>query len=87
MWAMGEKLLEQKNDDVFVLTLNRPEQSNSLDRELVKGLRDAFERIRWDESVKVLILTGSGEKSLCAGIDFKEHSQMNDDELLLLVAL
>ena len=78
-----KKLLEEKRDNILILILNRPEQANSLDRELIKRLKDTFEEIKWDESVKIIILTGSGEKSFCAGIDLKERSHMNDDELLL----
>src|SRR4030042_6979398 len=83
MYKENNKLLEEKRGDVLILFLNRPEQGNSLDRELFKRLKDIFEEIKWDESVKVVILTGSGDKYFCGGIDLKERSNMNEQEILL----
>ena len=79
----NKKLLEEKRDHIVMLILNRPEQANSLDRELVNSLKNTFEKMKWDGSVKVIILKGSGDKSFCAGIDLKERSHMDDNELLL----
>lgn len=83
MFEEKQNLLEEKRGSVLILTLNRPDHANSLDRKLVKNLRDTFERIKWDESIKAVILTGSGNKNFCAGIDLQERSNMSDDELLL----
>jgi enoyl-CoA hydratase len=55
---------------------------NSLNVEMVKNLREAFENIQWDESIKVVILSGSGEKSFSAGLDLKERSRMSEEEIL-----
>ena len=72
-----------KDGDILIVALNRPEQMNSLNVEMVRNLREAFENIRWDESVKVVILSGSGEKSFCAGLDLKERSRMTEEEILI----
>jgi enoyl-CoA hydratase/carnithine racemase len=76
-------LLKERNGDILIISLNRPSQMNSLNLETVRDLRQAFEDIRWDESIKVVILTGSGKKSFCAGVDLKERARMKEDEILL----
>jgi enoyl-CoA hydratase/carnithine racemase len=82
--AKKYKALRLKKDgDILIVTLNRPEQMNSLNVEMVRNLREAFENIQWDESVKVVILSGSGEKSFCAGLDLKERSHMSEEEIFI----
>ncbi len=50
------------------ITMNRPDQRNAINREMANELLDAFTRVRGEEGVKVVILTGAG-KSFCAGGD------------------
>lgn len=57
------------------LTINRPEARNSLNRTVREGLFAGVRRFNDDESAKVLVLTGSGDKAFCAGGDLKEMSQ------------
>lgn len=57
------------------LTINRPDARNSLNRAVREGLFAGVRRFNDDESAKVLVLTGSGEKAFCAGGDLKEMSQ------------
>ncbi|NIR18035.1 MAG: enoyl-CoA hydratase/isomerase family protein, partial [Desulfobacterales bacterium] len=56
---------------------------NALNVEMAKNLREAFENIRWDASIKVVILSGKGGKSFCAGLDLKERSRMSEEEILM----
>src|SRR6195952_2299108 len=56
------------------LTINRPEARNSLNKEVRDGLFDGVRRFNDDDSAKVLVLTGAGEKAFCAGGDLKEMS-------------
>jgi enoyl-CoA hydratase/carnithine racemase len=51
------------------ITINRPEARNALSQEVMQGLLDAFERARRDDAVRVLVLTGAGDKAFCAGGD------------------
>jgi len=51
------------------ITINRPEARNALSQEVMLGLLDAFERARRDDAVRVLVLTGAGDKAFCAGGD------------------
>ncbi|MBB3753933.1 enoyl-CoA hydratase/carnithine racemase [Mycolicibacterium sp. BK634] len=56
------------------LTINRPEARNSLDKSVRDGLFDGVRRFNTDDSAKVLVLTGAGDKAFCAGGDLKEMS-------------
>jgi enoyl-CoA hydratase/carnithine racemase len=76
-------LVLEKKGDILVISMNRPKQMNSLNVEMVRNLKEAFESIRWDDTVKVVILSGSGEKSFCAGLDLKERSRMSEEEILI----
>ena len=71
---MTEKVLKvEMENQVAVLTLNRPEIMNSVNFELLYALRDAVDDIRFDPDVRVVIITGAGEKAFCAGADLKER--------------
>lgn len=56
------------------VTIERPEARNALNAAVRSGLLAAFERFNADESAKVMVLTGAGEKAFCAGADLKEMS-------------
>ncbi|WKN52431.1 enoyl-CoA hydratase-related protein (plasmid) [Rhodococcus opacus] len=62
-------------NSVAWLTINRPDARNSLNRAVREGLFAGVRRFNDDESAKVLVLTGSGDKAFCAGGDLKEMSQ------------
>ena len=62
-------LLFDVTDGVGVITLNRPDKYNSCDLALVTELEHLYTELRYDDSVKVVVLTGAGEKAFCTGID------------------
>lgn len=62
-------------NSVAWLTINRPDARNSLNRAVREGLFAGVRRFNDDESAKVLVLSGSGDKAFCAGGDLKEMSQ------------
>lgn len=70
-----ENLLYEKRDGIAYITFNRPKVLNALNRKTVEELRDALLDAREDSSVRVLILTGAGEKSFVAGADIGELAQ------------
>ena len=59
-------------DHVATLTLNRPEAMNSIDPGLRAELHAAWKRIKEDDDIRVVILTGAGEKAFCTGSDLKK---------------
>lgn len=67
------KVIYEKRDQIAYITLNRPEVHNAIDTETDELLFEAWSKFRDDPDARVAILTGSGEKSFCAGADLKSH--------------
>lgn len=65
---MSYDFLYEVHDGVATLTFNRPEVMNALTFEVYVQLRNLFETLRYDDSVRVVILTGAGD-SFCSGGD------------------
>lgn len=61
-------------DGVATVTINRPDRRNTLSQGVVQGLREAFLALDRDASVKVVVLTGAGEKAFCAGGDVTDFA-------------
>jgi enoyl-CoA hydratase len=70
-----ENILYEKRDSIAYITFNRPKVLNALNRQTVLELKSALEDARDDSAVRVLILTGAGEKSFVAGADIGELAQ------------
>ena len=70
-------LIERHADGYAVVTLNRPEALNALNSALFKDLADFLDAVEHDDSVRCLILTGSGEKAFAAGADIKEMADQS----------
>lgn len=60
------------DEGIAIITINRPEQRNCLSLEVREALRKAWSRFEADETARIAVLTGSGEKAFCAGGDLKE---------------
>jgi enoyl-CoA hydratase len=67
--ADTSELLYEVRDGIATVTLNRPEQRNALNGELLAALVEAMKSARDDEAVKAVVLTGAGDKVFCAGAD------------------
>ena len=65
---------------VLTLTINRPNQLNALNSEVIATLSKHIEAAQSDDSVKVIILTGSGEKAFVAGADIKEFADFSPQQ-------
>ncbi|MFC3070034.1 enoyl-CoA hydratase [Phenylobacterium soli] len=65
-------LVEKPREGVAVVTFNRPEAMNALSKALRAALNKAFRELDADPAVKVIILTGAGERAFTAGLDLKE---------------
>ncbi|MFM8527008.1 MAG: enoyl-CoA hydratase/isomerase family protein [bacterium] len=66
---MPEELLYEVVDGVATVTLNRPDQRNALNGDLLAALVDAMKQARDDDDVRAVVLTGAGDKVFCAGAD------------------
>ncbi len=75
-----QNILEEIDDNILTITINRPKKLNALNRETIQELHEAFKTARDNEDVKVIILTGSGEKAFVAGADISEFSDFSPKE-------
>ena len=62
-------LLFETRNHIAYLTLNRPEVHNSINPEMIVQLCDAWKQINADDAIRVVIVTGAGQKAFCAGAD------------------
>jgi enoyl-CoA hydratase len=69
-----------REDAVAVLTIDRPEAMNALDVVTLEELRDRLVELREDDSVRVIVLTGAGDRAFAAGADIKYMSGLSVDE-------
>ena len=69
-------LLEKKNQ-IAILTINRPNCMNALNRDVNKRLIEHLKCIENDENIKVIILTGAGKKAFVAGGDITEMANLD----------
>lgn len=68
------------SDFVYVLELNRPEAMNSLNTLMGIELIECLSALKDKKNLRVLILTGAGEKSFCTGADLKERKTMDNEQ-------
>lgn len=66
---MYETIILEKTNEKGIITLNRPDKRNSISPKMTEEILDALEKHDKDPNVKVVIITGSGDKSFCAGGD------------------
>jgi enoyl-CoA hydratase len=72
-------LLREDADDISTLTLNRPERLNALDYATIDAMMQELDRIEADESVAVVVLTGTGDRAFSAGADIFGLAQSLED--------
>jgi enoyl-CoA hydratase/carnithine racemase len=80
-------LLIEHRPPVRILTLNRPEARNALNSQLIQELERAVDEVRFSEDLRVLIITGAGDRAFCAGADLKERLNMSDGEVRLFLSV
>jgi len=82
-----QTLLYEKKDGIGIVTLNRPDKLNALNSTVYKELYDAFAAIEDDPEVRVVVLTGSGEKAFAAGSDVAEMQNMDTLDIQKFMAV
>jgi enoyl-CoA hydratase len=71
--------LEQRDQDVLVVTLNRPQVLNALNTQMGKDKLDLWTRLAVEPgALRCVVLTGAGERAFCAGADLKERDGMSE---------
>ncbi|WAA09996.1 enoyl-CoA hydratase-related protein [Fervidibacillus albus] len=76
-----ETILLEKQNNCLIVTLNRPERLNAMNYQMLLELGEIVERIRYDSDVRVVLFTGSGEKSFSSGADLKERKRLGEREV------
>src|SRR2546426_11115261 len=69
---MFENLIYEKMNGLAYVTVNRPAVRNALNAQTIRELKSAFEQAKSDDEVRVVILTGAGDKAFVAGADINE---------------
>ena len=75
---MSETVLYEKRENVVIITLNRPDALNAINRQLRRELSEAITQFDGEEDSYVGIITGAG-RAFCAGRDLKERANDNDE--------
>ena len=73
-----ETLSYEQDDHVVTLTYNRPEQHNAVNRVMNRELHDAWQRFRDDDEAFVLVITGAGDTTFCAGWDLADAAALTE---------
>jgi len=81
-----ENILVSTADTVGTITINRPKKLNALNKATIKELHDAFATLDAANAVKVIVITGSGEKAFVAGADITEFSNFSVEQGAKLAA-
>jgi len=71
---VSDVLLRERRGGVEVLTLNRPEKRNALNKDLLTALGDTFAELETDDDVRVIVLTAAGDRAFSAGMDLAEFA-------------
>ncbi len=74
-------LLTEEKNQAILLTLNRPRVMNCLNFDLLYALKDKIEALQYRTDIRCVIITGSGERSFCAGADLKERATLPPEEV------
>ena len=66
-----EAVLHDRRGHAFWITINRPDKRNALNTEVIAGIRAGYAAAHTDADVRVIVLTGAGDKAFCAGADLQ----------------
>ncbi|TKC18364.1 enoyl-CoA hydratase [Robertmurraya kyonggiensis] len=73
--------------NIATITLNRPEAANAFSRQMLTEFKETIGELKYNASIRTVIITGAGEKVFCAGADLKERAGMTPVEVKQTVAL
>lgn len=84
---MSYILVERKREGVAVLTMNRPEKRNAVNQKMAEEMLAALTDLAADRSLKLLVVTGAGDRAFCAGGDLEElHGDISGEEAFRLLS-
>lgn len=77
-------LLTSLENGIFIITVNRPDKLNALNKEVFTDLNSALDEVENNPEIKSVIITGSGPKAFVAGADISEFGGLNKEEAMAL---
>ena len=80
MATLTEKLTVRKSDGVGNLVFNRPQKHNAIDFEMWQGISQAMDDFAQDDSIRVVVLSGAGDKAFSTGADISEFDARRKSE-------
>src|SRR5438552_16949539 len=69
--ADNSSVMREKRGQAFWITINRPEKRNAINADVVAGIARGYRDAHDDKEVRVIVLTGAGDKACCAGADLQ----------------
>lgn len=75
----GNSVLIEQKEDIFILTIHRPDALNALNKSVFDALDDFFSQHENDKTIRGVVITGHGEKAFVAGADIKEFKGLDAD--------
>src|SRR5262249_47151766 len=67
----NNSVIREKRGQAFWITINRPEKRNALNGEVIAGIAQGYREAHEDKDVRVIVLTGAGDRAFCAGADLE----------------
>lgn len=77
-----KNILFEVSEGIATITINRPKALNALNSDVMAELNDASLKCKTDEAIKVVIITGSGEKSFVAGADISQMAELRPQQAM-----
>ena len=81
---MFQTLLTTIENGIYIITINRPDKLNALNKDVFDDLSRALDEIKDNKEIKSVIITGAGPKAFVAGADISEFGGLNKKEAMLL---
>ncbi len=75
-----QNIITENKEGILTITINRPDKLNALNKNTIEELSTALKTAETNDSVKVIILTGSGQKAFVAGADISEFANYNGEQ-------
>ena len=75
-----ENIVTEIKNDVLVVTINRPDKLNALNKQTIEELHETLAEAENDKSIRALIITGTGQKAFVAGADIAEFANYSVEE-------
>src|ERR1051325_64451 len=80
MVATSEYMLCELKDQTLMITINRPDKMNALNRQTMEDLHETLAEAEHQKDIRAVILTGAGAKAFVAGADMEEFSHFSVEE-------